>query len=229
MSRCVSGLALCCALLISGCQFFDAGVKGSGVITNQNRQVDEFSSVSFSGGGKIDIVIGETPSLEIECDDNLLELLVTEVVDGRLKIRPSENIQPTSGINVKIVTKNLEDISIAGSGDCRIDGLDEETFTIDIAGSGSVVCMGTASVQKVRIAGSGEIVNDQLTSRKVEVKIAGSGEVRVNAIEELSVSIAGSGTVEYIGSPKISQSIAGSGEIKEVKANVPAEKESGNN
>lgn len=209
----------------AGCHLLDEGIPGSGTIASENREVGDFSGVGYSGGGTVQVVIGDTTSVEIECDDNLLEHIVTEVKNGQLKIYPAKSISPTTGINVKITTPSLSKLSIAGSGEGSVVGLDEAKLAIDIAGSGKVKCNGSAESLAISIAGSGEVVNDELASRKVDVSIAGSGDVRVQATDELSVSIAGSGKVQYIGSPKVAQKIAGSGEVVEIKAENKAEKD----
>ncbi len=215
------GLLLC----FSGCHLLDEGIPGSGNIASENREVEAFSAIGYSGGGTVEVVIGETTSVEVECDDNLLEHIVTELKGDVLKIYPAKSISPSAGINVKITTPNLSKLSIAGSGEGSVEGLDESKFAIDIAGSGKMKCTGSAESLSISIAGSGEIINDELAARKVDVSISGSGDVRVHATDELTVSIAGSGKVEYLGTPKVAHKIAGSGEVVKLQSTENAEKE----
>jgi hypothetical protein len=220
-----AGLLACLFINLTGCHLLDQGLPGSGVIKSENRALDGFQEMSYGGSGQLDIEIGPDYLVDVTADDNLLEFIVTEVVDGNLKIYFSRSVSPTEDVKIKIKTPDLKALSLAGSADAEVDGLNETDFNLKIAGSGSVKTTGSAEKFTVNIAGSGDVASEALVAREVVIKIAGSGDVRTHAVESLSVSIAGSGSVEYLGSPKISQSIAGSGDISAMKPTSPAEKE----
>lgn len=102
---------------------------------------------------------------------------------------------------------------MTGSGDITANNVDADSFDVEIAGSGNVEPVGTASDLSVEIAGSGDYRGEDLVAPTGSVEIAGSGNAVVNVTEVLDVTIAGSRNVEYLGSPTVSEDIAGSGSV----------------
>ena len=107
-------------------------------------------------------------------------------------------------------------LSISGSSDAQLNGLDTEQLRVAITGSGDVSASGKAGKFNLSIAGSGSVQARELAAADVEISIAGSGDARVHADKTLAVSIAGSGDVEYGGAAAITRSrIAGSGSVRQ--------------
>ncbi len=212
MGVCLMGLG---ALTSPGCNIsiFNGGIPGSGVAATETRQVESFDAVEFAGSGDLKIVCGKEPSLEVTADDNLLELIETNVVDGVLQIAFTENVAPKTTPTFVITTQQLERVELAGAATCEISDLDVDSFEVKMAGSAKVTVSGVAEAVDLGIAGSGKVDMEDLVARRVEVDIAGSGSVAINVIDSLNVSVAGSGSVKYYGDPEVSQSIMGSGAV----------------
>ena len=211
------------------------GVSGSGTIKSESRNVTGFTGIKLSLPASVQIRQGNTESVVIETDDNILPLVETIVEDGQLKIRPLEKNSSfrTKTLNVTINAKTVDSITAAGSGNVRADGLKAEMLKVSIAGSGDVQIKAVDAVTlKVSIAGSGELTvggkaaafeasiagSAQVKAAKLEtenakISVAGSGNAIVWAKESLKLSVAGSGDVQYYGDAKVSKSIAGSGSV----------------
>lgn len=211
-----AGLAVTAVLAASGCDVLEdatSGVRGSGDLSTERREVSSFTEIALAGSGEVHVEITGSESLVVTAEDNLLPLLRTEVVEGRLEIEPTERITATETITYAVTAADLEGVSITGSGTVTITGLDGETFTTEISGSGTIEPEGTVDELTVRIAGSGNYAGESLAAAVGSVEIAGSGDAVVDVTDALSVTISGSGNVEYLGDPQLSQSITGSGEI----------------
>ncbi len=204
--------------LLSGCNFIlmAKGIPGSGNAAQESREVGEFHAIAFSGGGTIDFVVSDHASCQLECDDNLLEYIVTEVEDGTLKIHNRENISPKSGLKVTLTSTQLDSLEIAGACKGTIRKLDTSTMSIETAGSSNLTFDGKADQLDIEIAGSGTVDTSGLASNDVIISIAGSGDVTVEANDSLDVSIAGSGKVRYRGGATVSKSIVGAGSVKKL-------------
>jgi hypothetical protein len=59
-------------------------IVGSGVIVTEPREVEDFTGVVLNGVGEVEIRHGNTESLSITADDNILAHLTSEVRNGRL-------------------------------------------------------------------------------------------------------------------------------------------------
>ena len=217
-------------------------VKGSGNIKTETRNASGFSGISISVPGVAEIIQGGSEGLTIETDDNILPLIETVVEDGTLKIRLQEKNSSISTKTLKIVinVKNIEKLSVAGSGELRaaklkspqlkasiagsgdmnIAALDVDTIKVSIAGSGSFTAGGKANSVESKIAGSGDVKIGKLEAGAVTVSISGSGDATVWAKDTLKVSVAGSGDIKYYGDAKVNQSVAGSGSVKRL-GNAP--------
>lgn len=211
-------------------------VQGNGNISKQAREVSNFNGLGLGLPGSVEVRIGNTESVSIESDDNILPLIETVVEDGTLKIRPvRKNLQlDTRNLKFVVTARKLERIAVGGSGSVDAAGLrgsklsfdvggsgsmnlrdiEGESVTVSLGGSGSLQASGTADKLKVSIGGSGKVNTGKLATREVAVSIGGSGQATVWAKQALSVSVAGSGDVSYYGEPQITKSIMGSGTIK---------------
>ncbi len=200
---------LAAAVLATGC------TVGSGRMAIEARDVSGFDEIVLLGSGDVIIDMTGTESLEIEAEDNVMPLLTSDVIDGRLELGVEGSITTTRGITYTITAAELVGVTIRGSGDVNGTDISGDSFQVTIEGSGTVDLTGTSSDLKVRIAGSGEFDGRNLESATgtVTVTIDGSGGALVNVTDDLTVTINGSGDVEYMGDPVLHQTIDGSGDV----------------
>lgn len=218
-------------LLMTACNV----VRGSGDVISETRSVSGFDKVSLSGQGEIILTQGETESLEIEAEDNIVAVIETEVRGNTLHIGPRNNtqIRPTEPVRFYLSAEEITGLEVSGSGAITVDALETDSLSIevsgsgdinignlstddlalDISGSGDVEIEGQASSQVIRISGSGKYEAADLESAEADVEVNGSGEANLWVTETLTIDISGSGTVNYYGSPIVSQDVSGSGEI----------------
>lgn len=189
------------------------GVKGSGVAAISTREVPAFEAIRVDGSVNVEAVAGEKQSLTLECDDNLLELIRTEVVNGVLVVKQAQPYSTTLGVVVKVAAPALKSACVSGSGDVCAKNISGKAFEVSIRGSGDVEAEGRVDALRVSITGSGDAGLQDLVCKNAEVKIAGSGDANVHAEESLKVSIAGSGDVAYHGFPTVEKRIHGSGSV----------------
>ncbi|MBT8370764.1 MAG: DUF2807 domain-containing protein, partial [Deltaproteobacteria bacterium] len=123
-----------CIIVING-----KSVQGSGKIITQAREVADFSKVHLKGSGKVFLTPGETQSLEIKTDDNIMPLIETDVSGSKLTIsHGNHHLRPTS-FEVYITVINLQGVSISGSGDILSKDLFvTDTLHAEISGSGDI-------------------------------------------------------------------------------------------
>jgi hypothetical protein len=211
-------------------------VQGSGNITRQNRELGHFTALATSVGGSVEVRIGNTESVSIETDDNLMPLVETVIENGTLRIRPVKKDMQLEPHTLKIVlqAKSLERITVGGSGTVDADrlhgqklvfdvggsgaisvrNLEAQSVSVSLGGSGNLKASGTTEQLQVSIGGSGKVQAGPLAARDVQISIGGSGQATVSAKQSLNVSVAGSGDIAYYGDPQITKSIVGSGSLK---------------
>lgn len=188
------------------------GVRGSGNLTTQTRDVTGFDGVVLLGSADVNIDVTGAESLTVETDDNILPLLTTEVRDGVLELGSESNISPTR-VTYTITVASLDSVRITGSGTITISNLGADDFAAEVAGSGTISPSGTTNSLDVNISGSGAYAGSQLESATATVEISGSGKAVVSVTGELDATINGSGDITYLGDPVVSSSVNGSGAI----------------
>ena len=190
-------------------------VRGSGVVKTESRDVNGFSEIALSAIGEVHVERSDKDSLTVEAEDNVLPLLETTVKDGKLTLSPKNNssISPTKPIVYRITARQLDAVSISGSGSMNATNVHAKTFSIAVSGSGKVNASGKADSLKIGISGSAAADTSNLPVASARISVSGSGKVVVNAKETLDVSVVGSGSIDYLGNPKIQKRITGAGRV----------------
>ncbi|MES3003923.1 MAG: head GIN domain-containing protein [Pseudomonadota bacterium] len=216
-------------------------VKGAGAVKKEERVLGHFTGVAVSLPAQVEVRIGNVEGVTVETDENLLALVQTRIENGSLEIRAVRDrleIKP-SVLKIVVRAKEIEELSVGGSGSITADALKGKNLELNVGGSGSIevksaesqnvsasmggsgrVKVGGGATRKLEIAigGSGDVQAGQLKADDVDVSIGGSGDVTVWAREKLNVSVAGSGDINYWGDPKVRSSIVGSGGAKRLGA-----------
>ena len=212
-------------------------VQGSGKIVKQTVEVSNFDRVSLEGSGNVYIEQGQTESLTVEADDNILPLLDTRVTGDELVLgmKPNQNIHPSKQIVYRLTVKDLNEISLKGSGnfyvepikssdmkvsvfgsgDINIKGLDADSLSINLSGSGNTT-IGKIAVKSIdtTVNGSGNIILDGKADSQT-IRVSGSGNYRAGDLETVSanVTIPGSSDVTVWVKDSLKVNVSGSGNL----------------
>jgi hypothetical protein len=214
-------------------------VRGSGPVEEKVYEVSGFSSVDLATVGKLVVETGETETLRVEAEENLLKYLEIKVQDGELRISDRENVNlvPTKGVFFYLTVKELETITISGLGDVELPAIVAPKFSVEISGGGNVdieeltadvleleisglgdlsVDGGTVGQQVIVITGGGNYGARHLDSDVADVQVNGLGKATVRVRDRLDVTISGGGSVEYFGDPSVDQNVSGVGHVKRI-------------
>lgn len=212
----VVGIGMLIALVaLAACDEFGVGVRGSGTVVTESREVSGFNEVVVNGSGDVVITVDGTESLTIEAEDNIMPLLTTEVSNGRLELGTESSFSTSRGITYTISAAAMKGVTVSGSGVVVATGIDEESFTVRINGSGNVEPSGVTNDLAVTVSGSGNYEGEGLVAAVGEVEVSGSGNAVVNVTDVLAATVSGSGNIDYIGDPAVSSSISGSGDLNQ--------------
>lgn len=210
--------------------------KGNGNVVNKTRNVGDYDQISVAGSFDVNLVSGTEGKLAIKIEDNLLEFLITEVVNGKLKIKwkKGTNVSSRKGVYITVPFKDLDAVTMSGSGDIigedtinaadfytSVSGSGDITLKVKannviskVTGSGDVTLTGSTKTLETRVTGSGDYHGFGLSADSVTAKVTGSGDVSIVANNELNARVTGSGDIEYRGNPeKQDTKVTGSGDI----------------
>jgi hypothetical protein len=176
-------------------------VNGSGNVVEETRPVSGVNGVDLAIFGDVIIQLGDKEALRIEAEDNLMKYFDTQVRGGTLWIGTtprSVNLKPTKPVFFFLTVKDLEQVSISGSGEIQVPDLETGQFSVDINGSGDV-SQGDLQADQldISIAGSGDVNTGRAKVSSLRIKINGSGDINLDELnaDELSLDVNGSGNV----------------------------------
>ncbi len=215
-------------------------VEGTGPVVTEDRSVSGFTGVT--SGISADVTVKQASSFKVTISGqkNILDLLKTDVVNGKLKItfEKGYSMNYREPLKVMVEAPNFDYIGMSGSGNVNTEGmLSGNKLTIDISGSGNfnlsnvkysdvdfgisgsgdVRVGGSANAVKFDVSGSGNIRASDLKSQSASCHVSGSGDITCSAEKSLEAHVSGSGDIKYVGSPSIKSRVTGSGDIKPMR------------
>lgn len=174
--------------------------RGSGTIVTQTIDVSDFDRISLESQGNVFIKQGQTESLTIEADDNILPLLETNVIGHELVLstKPNVDIDPSQAVVYTLTVKDLREITLKGSGDFMVDALSTDDLSILVSGSGDVNLEDLlAKGLTIRLSGSGDIFIGDMVVQAVSTDLTGSGEISLQgSADSQEVRVDGSGNYQ---------------------------------
>lgn len=218
-------------------QSFGPGVRGSGNVITETREVSGFNSINAGYPAKVLITQGDTESVKIEADDNLLPSIQTEVKNGVLEIFckkiNGKYVNPTKPVVITITAKDLTKVDFSSAGELTINGLKTDNLDVglsgagnlqlndikiknlsaNLSGAGGMTASGMADNLDVNVSGFGDFKGAELHDKTANVSISGAGSATVWADDQLAVEISGAGSVNYYGPAKVTKQISGIGNV----------------
>lgn len=195
---------------------FGGGIKGSGNLQTEKRDVSDFQAVDVSGAFRVEITAQKDFAVEVEADDNLLPYIKAEVDGETLKIKTERRISPENPLVVRISAPNIESIGASGASKVTLTDLNNDLFKIDASGASSINVTGITKNLSVDISGASRFEGDDLRSENAAVEASGASRANVFASNDLKVGASGASKIYYSGNPKdLSKNISGASCVRE--------------
>lgn len=223
------------ALTAFSCNFdFNIGIDGDGnVVTTQRELNGSFSEIRVSRGLDVILNQGSSESVSVEADENLQDIIVTEIDGNILKITTTENIRRSSSKKVfvsfddltKIETTSgsqvssennldVQDLKLETSSGSQLKlTLKAESLECDSSSGSNVTLSGIANrIYASASSGSGISASD-LETKTANVKASSGANVSINTSKELTAKASSGGNISYYGNPEVvnnNESVSGS-------------------
>jgi hypothetical protein len=211
-------LAVACLLLscVSACRVsasVGTGEQGDGVAKTETRDVAAFTAIAVDGTVKLDFTTGPLGKLTITGDENLLPLIGTEVVGGKLTIHETKPVHSKTPLVVSVHAPALVRIDTTGVASVIASGLEGSTFTFNSTGVADAQLSGQIDSLEITSGGAGNVRAGGLAAKQAHVLVSGAGNVEVDATDKLKVDVSGVGNVRYRGAPAIEKNVSGMGSV----------------
>tara|TARA_R100000935_G_scaffold1439_1_gene4553 strand:- start:114633 stop:115361 length:729 start_codon:yes stop_codon:yes gene_type:complete len=198
--------------------------NGNGNVTTETRNVSEdFTKVRGSAGLDVYITKGTTASIKVEADENLHEIIETEITNGKLHVKTSNshNIGKAKSKKVFVTYVSLDEVASSSGADVIVNGileaenltldsssgsdLDVEVFAktlyIDCSSGADIKVSGRASELTADASSGSEINAKDLLVVNCKAEVSSGADITVNVKESLEVDASSGGDVNYYGNP----------------------------
>jgi hypothetical protein len=158
----------------------------------------------------------------VEADENLQNLIVTEVENGVLKIYSEKNIWSAKSKKVHVSIKTLNSLKASSGSDVRtVKKIQSEEISIGASSGASVrmtvvansIATNTSSGATIRVSGSADnhaakassgssIKAYDLISKNVIVNVSSGANIDIHASEKIEARASSGGDIDYKGTPK---------------------------
>jgi hypothetical protein len=207
-------------VLFSSC-ILSPSIKGNGDVVEEERKLENFDEIKASRGINLYLTQGETTSVLIRADENLLDVIETEVIGDELNIKSTANVKNAKSFKVFVTAPGFE--SIKGTAGCNIYSETElSTDELEIAASaGSNIRLAVnvnhasasaAAGSNINLEGLAEDFNgtassgsnikaEDLKVKNAEVKVSSGANIWISTDKKLEAHASSGGSVFYKGHP----------------------------
>ncbi len=220
--------------LASSCMFME-GVDGNGKVVKETRNVSNFDAIKIGGAFDVYLSQGSSENLVIEADENLMDLIKTDVRDGTLVIDTRKNIRNSKELNIYITFRDLEKLKLSGAVEVQSDGklkfedlsihgsgaseieleLEADKLICDFSGASEIDLSGSANYCSIDNSGASEVTAYDFVVREYLIEISGAGDAKIHCTDVLKARISGAASIRYQGNPKVDSRVSGAGSIKQ--------------
>jgi hypothetical protein len=202
---------------------FGTGVDGNGNVITRERSISEgFDAIKVSRGMDVYITQTGTVGLKVEADENLHDIIKTEVENGVLKIYAMENIRRSSkkavylsfdAVNLIEATSgsDLYSESTIKADELRLKTTSGSDMDLSLeankvyceATSGSDMQLsGTAIFLSADATSGSDIKAQKLQAQQCDAKASSGADIAVFASNQLYAEASSGGDIRYYGDPK---------------------------
>lgn len=214
-------LFLSLTVLLLGCGRKET-VRGNGNIVKKEIAISDYQDILLGGNGvKVNYTQSDDgPYLQIECDQNILNLLHIESKENVLRIRPQNKDFTLVPSRFTITTRSskLRNIKMGGSTDflvhdslvcdrlnidmvgksnIRIDSLAVEQLDCNSAGNGNFELKGTATKTKFKSVGKNTFGTIDLRTDNFDAQTMGKTDVEITVLKRIAIKNLGKLYVTY--------------------------------
>lgn len=196
-------------------------IKGNKHYIEESRTPGDIKSIYATGSMNIEYSTGNTSSVHIYGESNIIPLLEIKNEEGELYIGFKSNTSVSfHKLKIRIQSPVIDKIKMKGSGSFDIpEPISVKNLKAGIEGSGNIDIKNITIDEKLEayVLGSGNINIRNIRAEKIEADVRGSGNIRLaGSVQKAEYKISGSGNINAgeLKAGKAKVEIKGSGYIQ---------------
>lgn len=186
------------SLFFFSCNFdinLGPGITGNGKVVEESRAINaSFNAIKASEGLNVYVTQSDNESIIVEADENLHDLIITEVVDNVLKIHTKKNIGNATSKKVMVSFKNVSNItSTSGSDVHSTNTITAENLKLE-SSSGSDMSLNVNASSIQCNASSGSAMKLDVNSSMIECHSSSGSTIKLTGKTIKLITEASSGS-----------------------------------
>ena len=198
------------------------GIKGNGNVVSEDREISsDFDAIKVQQGINLYLTQGNSTKLNVEADENIIDLLLTEVKNGELKVYFEKNVYRAKARNVYLTTKEISKIRTSSGAlvksentlQSNILDLDSSSgssikiyvnateVTSECSSGADIDIFGNAEIFSAKASSGSSIDADKFEAVDVYAKVSSGASIDVNVTGNLTAKASSGGNVNFEGNP----------------------------
>lgn len=198
------------------------GIKGNGEVVSEDRTISSnFSEIKVQQGIQVYITQGNSTELKVEADENIIDVLRTEVKNNILNIYFDKNVYKASSRKVYLTTSDISKIETSSGASVKTENTIETTILELDSSSGSAIKMYVNADEISSSSSSGATINiygkskefsamassgstidaDKLETINATAKVSSGANIDLNVSGKLIAKASSGGDIDYEGNP----------------------------
>lgn len=157
------------------------GVVGDGPIVTQTREVGAFTGVQVGGGIHLRAQVGAEQSVQLAGQQNILDILDTEVEGGILHIRNRANYSASREVTLTVSVESLDDLDLSGGAEGQVRGVDSDELAVVVSGGAELTIDGRAADLHLEATGGAQAHLADLEVDIAHIECSGGSQAELNA------------------------------------------------
>lgn len=199
------------------------GIKGNNHVVTEDRSISSnFDEIKVQQGINLYITQDNSTELKVEADENIIDILITEVYNNELKIYFEKNVYRAKARNVYLTIDNIKKIRASSGASVKSENtLQVSSLDLDASSGSSIkvyvnandVKSETSSGADIDVFGktttfsasasSGSSIDaDELESVDAYAKASSGANINVKVTGKLTAKASSGGDIDYEGNPK---------------------------
>lgn len=210
-------------------------VKGNGQVISQTREIKaNFQQIKVATGLNLYVTQGSSSEVIVKADENIQELIKTEVKKGLLKIYVEKSIKRAKQMDIFVTLPTLTKLSASSAADAIIEhpfktdkivlnassgadikaNIKAQTIIASTSSGADIVLIGKTNYFEGTASSGSDLDAKQLHCKKAQASASSGADLIITVTEEITAKASSGGDVTYYGKPnKIDTSSSSGGDI----------------
>jgi hypothetical protein len=176
-------------------------VQGTGDVVTDIRDLPPFTRVSVAGGFKVILGEGEQQQVSVGAQQNLLEAIRTEVVDGQLIVTiPTPGVNATQPLSLTVRATAIDSVALSNGAVGYLEHTGGD-LNLDVSGGTRITVIGTTPDLRLTASSGSHAMLGELEAQDAQVNLNDGSAAELNVAGSLTGVADGGSTIQLTAAP----------------------------